>query len=69
MAHTKARMAPLFQVTGGAAEANHQKIAEALLGAREIPAGVHGREDLIMGDLFIECGDEALKAFLADHGI
>ncbi len=66
VAHAEAGVPALFEIAGGAAEADDQEVAKALLGFGQIAAGVHGREDVVMRDLFVKRGDQALKALLAD---
>jgi hypothetical protein len=66
VAHAEAGVAALFEIARGAAEADDQEIAKALLGFGQIAAGVHGGEEVVMRDLFVKRGDQALKTVLAD---
>ena len=51
------------------AETAYQKIAQPLFGAYKILCRIHRTEDVVGGNLPVECRDEAFEAFFADRGV
>jgi hypothetical protein len=69
MPRAKAWMASLFDVSLWPSEPADQEISEALLGTWEICRRVHRPQKVILRNLSIESGDQARKAFRANHRI
>ena len=69
MPHAKPGMAALLDVAGRAAEPPDEEIAQALLGGREVGLGIHRAEDVVLRNLPVEQGDEAMEPVLADRGV
>ena len=69
MAHTQAGMPPGFQIALRPAEAEDKKFAEALFGASQIMARIHGPEDVVLRHLPVERGYEAVKSILSDERV
>ena len=66
VAHAEAGMAALLDISGGAAEAEDEELAEAGFGAVEIGGGVHGAEDVIGGNLPVERVDQTAETIVAN---
>ncbi len=62
-------MAALFYVRLRTAKTVDEKATETFFGAGEIAAAVHRAENIVLGDLLVECRDEPLESFVADCGI
>jgi hypothetical protein len=69
MPRAEAWMASLFDVSLWPSEPADQEISEALLGTWEICRRVHRPQKVILRNLSIEGGDQARKAFRANHRI
>lgn len=57
VAHTEAGMAAVFDVSLRTAKTVNEKTPEALFGTGKIAPAIHRAEDLVAGDLLIECRD------------
>ena len=66
VAHAEGGVASLFDVARRAAEAADKKISEPNFGAGEVVSGIPGAEEVVGGDLGVECGDEAGEAVFAN---
>lgn len=69
MPHPKAGMAPLLQISGRAAEAVDQKFAKAVFCTLHIVPGIHRSQDVIGGDLPVECRHQPLKSVFANQRV
>jgi hypothetical protein len=69
MPRAEAWMASLFDVSLRPSEPADQEISEALLGTWKIRRRVHRPQKVILRNLSVEGGDQAGKAFRANHGI
>jgi hypothetical protein len=69
MPRAESWMASLFDVSLRPSEPADQEISEALLGTWKIRRRVHGPQKVVLGDPSIERGDQARKAFRANHRI
>ena len=69
MPHAQTRMAALKDVAWRPAETEDEKIAQALFGALEIFVPVEGPEQIVLGNLPVESGDQTFKALFAHYRI
>jgi hypothetical protein len=69
MPRAEAWMASLFDVSLRPSEPADQEISEAPLGTWNIRRRVHGPQKVVLRDLSIKGGDQACKAFRANHRI
>jgi len=60
-------MAALLDVSLRSAEPANEKVAQPLLGACEIVRWIHGREDLVAGNLPVERRNEARESLFSDN--
>ena len=66
VAHAQSGMAAGFDISRRAAEAEDQKVAEALLGAGEVFFTVHRAQKIVMRNAPVEGGDQTRETFLTD---
>jgi hypothetical protein len=69
MPRAEAWVASLFDVRLRPSEPADQEISEAPLGTWKIRRRVHGAQKVVLRDLSIKGGDQARKAFRANHRI
>lgn len=66
MAGTQTRMSALENIFLRAAKAVNQEIAKAMFGVFSLVLRIHGRQDIVVGDLAIKTGNQARKTFFTD---
>ena len=62
-------MAAVFDISLRTAKTVNEKTPEALFGTGKIAPAIHRAEDLVVGDLLVECGDQPVESFIADGGV
>lgn len=69
MAHSKPGMTPVLYITGRTTEAENEKIAQALLGSREIVGWIDRAQNVVVGNLAVKSTDQAAKTVLSNDAV